>query len=150
MPNTPSGAPASASALAMTAPVATEVRGCPSCALTMTGHPAASADAVSPPGHGEGEREVRGGEHRDRPDRQADPAQVRRTGAVGLGHRYVQEAAVVQHLGEQAQLAGAAGHLAGQPRGPERGLGVGQLGQLGRVLVQGGRDRREYLGPGEG
>ena len=29
--------------------VSTEVPGCPSCALTTTGHPAASAEAVSPP-----------------------------------------------------------------------------------------------------
>ncbi len=47
--NVPGGAPTPASASATICPVSTEVRGCPSCALTTTGQPAASADAVSPP-----------------------------------------------------------------------------------------------------
>src|SRR5580658_1468100 len=48
-PNVPAGAPADASAPATTSAVTSEVTGCPSCALTTTGQPAASAEAVSPP-----------------------------------------------------------------------------------------------------
>ena len=48
-PNTPAGAPAPASASATIRAVAADVCGCPSCALTTTGQPAASAEAVSPP-----------------------------------------------------------------------------------------------------
>ena len=47
--NVPGGAPAPASAPDTIWAVSTEVCGCPSCALTTTGQPAASADAVSPP-----------------------------------------------------------------------------------------------------
>ena len=48
-PNVPAGAPAEASAPATISAVTSEVTGCPSCALTTTGQPAASAEAVSPP-----------------------------------------------------------------------------------------------------
>ena len=48
-PNVPAGAPAEASAAVTAAAVCSEVTGCASCALTTTGQPAASAEAVSPP-----------------------------------------------------------------------------------------------------
>src|ERR1700722_3441766 len=48
-PNVPAGAPADASAPATISAVTSEVTGCPSCAFTTTGQPAASAEAVSPP-----------------------------------------------------------------------------------------------------
>src|SRR5271157_5188127 len=48
-PNVPAGAPAEASAPAAISAVRSEVTGCPSCALTTTGQPAASAEEVSPP-----------------------------------------------------------------------------------------------------
>ena len=48
-PNVPAGAPAEASAPATISAVTSEVTGCPSCAFTTTGQPAASAEAVSPP-----------------------------------------------------------------------------------------------------
>src|SRR5580658_7180643 len=48
-PNVPAGAPADASAPATISAVRSEVTGCPSCAFTTTGQPAASAEAVSPP-----------------------------------------------------------------------------------------------------
>ena len=48
-PNVPAGAPANASAEATIPAVTSEVTGCASCALTTTGQPAASAEAVSLP-----------------------------------------------------------------------------------------------------
>jgi hypothetical protein len=49
MPSVPSGAPLVAAAAARTSQLRKEVRGCDPWALSTTGHPAASADAVSPP-----------------------------------------------------------------------------------------------------
>src|SRR5579864_2156253 len=48
-PNVPAGAPADASAPATISAVRAAVTGCPSCAFTTTGQPAARAEAVSPP-----------------------------------------------------------------------------------------------------
>ncbi|SCF73383.1 hypothetical protein GA0115256_11481, partial [Streptomyces sp. DconLS] len=55
-------------------------------------------------------------------------------------------AAVAQHLGEQAELATGAAHLAGQPDRTERGLRVGDGDQFvaGRVQRVGGG----FEGPG--
>jgi hypothetical protein len=50
MPSVPSGAPALRAAASRTSKTSCEVAGCEPCALTRTGQPAASAEAVSPPG----------------------------------------------------------------------------------------------------
>ena len=47
--NTPAGSPHSAAAATIARATSSDVPGCASCALTMTGQPAANADAVSPP-----------------------------------------------------------------------------------------------------
>ncbi len=47
--NTPAGSPHSRTAAWIVRPTSSDVPGCAPCALTITGHPAASADAVSPP-----------------------------------------------------------------------------------------------------
>lgn len=47
--NTPDGIPAPSSASATIAAVRRDSSGCPECAFTTTGHPAASAAAESPP-----------------------------------------------------------------------------------------------------
>ncbi len=49
MANTPAGAPAPDSASDTTSPVAADSSGCPGWATSTTGHPAANAEAVSPP-----------------------------------------------------------------------------------------------------
>src|SRR5262245_2226203 len=47
--NEPAGAPAPDNAALTISPVRTDSAGCPECAFRITGQPAASADAVSPP-----------------------------------------------------------------------------------------------------
>src|SRR6266571_1655331 len=106
-PNVPDGAPADASAPATIPAVTSEVTGCPSCAFTTTGQPAASAEAVSPPATENANGKV-------------DPAQVRHH-ALGGGHGDVGVPAVPQNRREQAQLPGGAGHLAGEPFAAKRG-----------------------------
>ena len=49
MPNTPGGSPASATAWRASSPSSADRPGCEGCALTSTGQPLASAEAVSPP-----------------------------------------------------------------------------------------------------
>ena len=97
-------------------------------------------------GHGEREREVRRREHGHRADRPVDPPQVR-DDALGRGHNGVEvprcdrgddprPPAVPEHGREQPQLAGGAGHLAGEPLAAERGLGVGDRRDLARAGVE--------------
>ena len=105
--------------------MAAEVCGCDSWALTTTGQPAASAEAVSPPAT-------------ENANGKLDAANTA-TGPMGLTMRRspgtpvaaglvigVGIAAVGQHIAEHPQLAGGAGHLAGQPGAAQGGLGVGQ------------------------
>ena len=61
--------------------------------------------------------------------RPVDPAQVRHD-ALGRGDNRVGVPAVPQHRREQPELAGGAGFLAGEPLAAERGLGVGDRGEL--------------------
>jgi hypothetical protein len=93
----------------------------------MTGQPAARAEAVSPPGHREGQREVRCAEHGHGAQRHVAQAQVRTRQRLAVRHGRVdagfQEAAVAQHAGEQPQLAGGATPLAFQARARQAGLG---------------------------
>src|SRR2546430_14011687 len=55
-PNVPAGAPAEASAPATISAGTSDVTGCAPCALTTTGQPAATAEAVAPPGTGDANR----------------------------------------------------------------------------------------------
>ena len=124
--NTPAGRPASATAPAI-AP-ADQLGGARvgGWALTTTGQPAASAEAVSPPATGEGEREVAGAEDRDRAERHLPLPDVGARQRRAVRQRRVDADAEVVALaddaGEQPQLAGGAAELAGEPARGQPGL----------------------------
>jgi hypothetical protein len=96
------------------------------------------------PGDGEGEREVAGGEHRDRPDGNAARPDVGPPGGLAVGQRVVDArpvpAALPQRRREQPELPGGPPDLAGQPGQGQAGLAVGALGRLraDRVDLVGG------------
>ena len=112
----------------------------------MTGFPAASAEAVSPPSDREREREVAGREVENGADRHAVATKVgtdaERERVVGIVDPHVEVAAVDDHISEQSQLHSGALELAGQP-------GVGQAGLL-LARRRSGRDLRrvERIGAG--
>ncbi len=66
---TPSGKPHSAAASAIAPAASSDVPGCEGCAFTITGQPAARADAVSSAGRREGERKIARAEHGDGAER---------------------------------------------------------------------------------
>jgi hypothetical protein len=132
--NVPEGNPDALTAAVTARPTSSEVPGWASCALTTTGQPAASAEAVCgvrlgddraarrqrrrrvATGDAEGQREVAGAEHRDGaegdgtlPDVRARQRRSLRLGRIDAG---AVPATLAQHLGEQPQLAGGAADLA--------------------------------------
>ena len=126
--------------------VATEVCGCDSCALTTTGQPAASAEAVSPPATENAKGKFDAANTATGPTGRT----IRRSPGTPCGRRagdHVQVAAVGQHVAEHPQLAGGAGHLAGQPGAAQGGLGVGQRGQVAGLGVQRIGHRPQRRGP---
>ena len=82
----------------------------------------------------EGQREVRRSEHGDGADRQAHAPQIG-PWASGLFCRaagvdgHVEERALLEDVGEETELPGGTGQLAGEPRRPEGRLLIGELGQ---------------------
>ncbi|MDF9812499.1 hypothetical protein M2266_001730 [Streptomyces sp. SPB162] len=91
-------------------------------------------------GDGERERKVAGRVDRDDAERDLVAPQVgagsRLGGRVRVVDDDVQEGALIDDVGERAQLEGGAGELTGQPAGAERGLGVGRLQHLRAGLLQ--------------
>ncbi len=96
--------------------------------------------------HREGEREVGRREYGHRAHRAVDPAQVR-DDAFGVGDHGVLVAAVTEHTREHPQLGGGAGHLADEPLTAQRGLGVGDRGQLAGPVIQRVGHRLQRLCP---
>jgi hypothetical protein len=88
----------------------------------------------------EGEREVRGGEHRDRADADEHAAQLR-TGRcqrrVGVVDRQFEVRALLDDGGEQPQLSGGSPDLASQAGLAEPGLLIGDRHELVGVRVEG-------------
>ena len=101
--------------------------------------------------HGEGEREVAGGEDKHRADRLEHAAQVRagcphgplRVGVVDAG---VEVAAVAQHLAEEAQLEGGALELAGEAGLRQVGLRHGDRDEGAGRGIEGIRDGVQHVG----
>ncbi len=101
--------------------------------------------------HGEREREIAGAEHRHRANRDLLQAQVGarwRAFRQGRVERGGLPAAIAQHAGEQAQLAGGAGALALQARDGQCALGVGALDQRIAQGLQAAGDRLQESGAG--
>ena len=126
-PNTPSGAPASASARWTTAAGRRRELGMARMGLDHDRAPGRQRRGRVAAGDAEGEREVAGREHQHRAERLQDPPEVgtRRTHRpvrVGVVDPDVQVGAVVDDVGEQPQLEGRAPQLAAQPRLAEVGL----------------------------
>ena len=103
--------------------------GCASCALTTTGQPAASADAVSPPATENASGKLLAPNTATGP---SGTARWRMSGrgngrSVGLGgvDAGAVPAALAQHRGEQPQLSGGAADLAGDAALGQAGLGHG-------------------------
>ena len=99
----------------------------------------------------EGERKVRGAEHRDRADRPLDHAQIGARQRLALGQGFVVAAveivALLDVVGEQAQLPGGAGALTLKAPLGQAGLGGADLGDLIASRLDLARDGAQEGGP---
>jgi hypothetical protein len=104
-----------------------------------------------PTGDREREREVAGGEDRDRPERDQHAPQVgprrRQRVRVGQVDDRVDERALVDQVGERLKLDPAAGQLTTEAGHAQAGLGVGQRHQLIPGHLQRGGDRPQQPRP---
>jgi hypothetical protein len=140
--NTPSGMPVFSAARVIAPATSSDVPGCAEWPLTTTGQPAASAEAVSPPATEKASGKLLA------PNTVTGPAGpcaaqvgLGRGRAIGDGviDARAQIVAEPQLLGEQAELAGGAAALAGQPR-------LGQAAFLHRPLDQCVAQRLDLVG----
>ena len=147
--NVPAGMPLSATASLMARATSSEVPGCASWALTTTGQPAASAEAVSPPATENASGKLRRAEHGDRAERDQALAHVGARQRGAIGKRGVDAgavpAAVAQHAGEQSQLTGGATDLAGDAGLRKAGFGDGACDERLADGLDVGGDRFEEL-----
>lgn len=103
----------------------------------------------------EREREVAGGEHRDRPQREQHAADIRARRGRPIGERRVDDGldvrALAQQRAELAELAGRAAPLAGEPGRSQRGLFVSEGDQIvAQCLDLGGDAIEKIREPGGG
>ena len=132
MEKTPAGSPLAATARVTAAATISEVPGWASCALTTTGQPAASAEAVSPPATEKASGKLLAANTATGPTGTRRCAHVGPPGGLAVGQRVIDPrpvpASLPQRGGEQPELTGGPRHLAGEPGQREAGLVVGALG----------------------
>src|ERR1700691_1878091 len=132
MEKTPPGRPAAATARVTAAATISDVPGWASCALTTTGQPAASAEAVSPPATEKASGKLLAANTATGPTGTRRCRTPGRRAGVRVGTPVIDPHAVpaplAQRGGEQPRLPGGPRDLAGEPRQREAGLAVGALG----------------------
>src|ERR1700735_4803589 len=112
IPNTPGGRPAACTAWRASGASSTGRPGCDGWALTTTGQPLASAEAVSPPSTLKANGKLLAPKISTGP---SGSSQRRRAGRGGGVRDAPQVAAVGHDRGKQPELAAGPGDLAGQP-----------------------------------
>jgi len=110
----------------------------------MTGHPAARAEAVSPPATENASGEVAGTEDRHRTEGRVAEPQVRARHGLAVGNGVidpkVRPFAGARHVGEELELPDCAGPLALDAAARQPGLGARALDQFGADLHDVRRD----------
>ena len=148
---TPAGIPVVSTARMTARAVSSDVAGCAGCALTTTGHPAASADAVSVPATENASGKLLALKTATGPIGIEHAPDVRpRRLQVGIGpiDAGVDPRPVARQVGEQPQLLDGAGALAGQPLGHrQRRLGVGHGEEFVAERLDLHGDLLEQVGP---
>ena len=148
---TPPGRPQDRTASATADPASSAVPGWALWALTITGQPAASAEATSPPRGREGQREVAGPEHRHRAHAYVALAHIwpgqRRPVGLGLVDAHPLVRAEPDLPSEQPDLVGRAPVLALDPTQRQPTLQAGPGHDLVAASVEIGRHRLQERSP---
>ena len=146
---TPSGKPHSRTLSSNSWPTSSLVPGCAGCAFTITGLPAASAEAVSPPATEKASGKLLAPKIATGPKRMKHRPQIRFRSRFAIGIGPVDSGhdprTLFHHFREQAKLAGGARRFAYEARLWQSTLQLGSLNQRIHGAVNLGRDGAQKL-----